>query len=74
MLIRLGGRDVLIAGDAAFTRRAIDHGTMPMYVDDENAFRASLSEIRGWAERHADALIVPGHDPAEWDRLEPSYE
>lgn len=74
VLIRLAGRDVLIAGDAAITRRVIDQGTMPMYLHDETAFRASLGEIRGWAKRHPDALVIPGHDAGEWERLEPMYE
>lgn len=74
VLIRLAGRDVLIAADAAITRRAIDQGTMPMYLHDEKAFWASLSEIRSWARRHSHALVIPGHDSAEWDRLEPVYE
>jgi glyoxylase-like metal-dependent hydrolase (beta-lactamase superfamily II) len=74
VLIRLPGRDVLIAGDAAFTRSAIERGMMPMYLHDEIACRASLAELRGWVAVHPDAVVVPGHDAAEWERLEVVYE
>ncbi len=74
ILIRLAGRDVLIAGDAAFTRRAIERGTVPMYLYDEKAFTASLAELRTWVAAHPGAVVVPGHDAAEWERLEEVYE
>lgn len=74
VLIRLAGRDVLIAGDAAFTRRALDRGTMPMYLHDEIAFRESLAALRGWVGDRPEALVIPGHDAAEWEQLEELYE
>lgn len=69
VLVRLARRDVLLAGDAAFTRRALDHGTMPMYLHDEDNFRRSLDAIRRWCAEHPDALVIPGHDRLELPRL-----
>lgn len=74
VLVRLRTREILIAGDAAFTRRALDEGTMPMYLTDEEGFRDSLSALRRWADSHPEALVIPGHDPTLWDTLEVVYE
>lgn len=74
VLVRLRSRDVLIAGDAAFTQRALDHGTIPMYLQDEARFRDSLAALRRWVASHPAALVIPGHDAARWRRLEPVYE
>lgn len=74
VLVRLRGRDVLIAGDAAFTRRAIDERSMPMYLDDEERFRESLDGIRRWVARNPDGLVIPGHDAAEWARVTRVYD
>jgi N-acyl homoserine lactone hydrolase len=73
VLVRLAERDVLITGDAALTRRAIDAGTMPMHAHDEHRLRCALGEIRGWAADHPRAIVIPGHDAAVWRMLAPVY-
>lgn len=73
VVLRLGGREALICGDAAYTRRTIDEGTRPLVLDDEHNFRRSVREIRSYMQITPSALVVPGHDPEVWRQLEPLY-
>ena len=41
---------------------------------DEHKWRRSVREIRLYRRENPDALIIPGHDPEEWAKLEPRYE
>lgn len=73
VVLRLSGREALICGDAAYTRRTIDEGVRPMVLDDEHNFRRSLSEIRGYMQITPSALVIPGHDPDAWEQLDELY-
>lgn len=74
VLLRLRKQEVLLAADAAYTKRTISEGSLPGLADDLGAFRSSLAQIRDYVERFPDALVIPGHDAEFWTTLEVSYE
>jgi N-acyl homoserine lactone hydrolase len=74
VVLRLRGREVLIAGDAIYTMRALRESALPFRSEDEHLFRRSLKEIQRYAEHTPSALIVPGHDMDAWRELNEVYE
>jgi glyoxylase-like metal-dependent hydrolase (beta-lactamase superfamily II) len=74
VVVRLRGREVLIAADAIYSRRTLEQGHRPARMEDEHLFDRSLREIQIYAEQTPDALIVPGHDMDAWRELQPVYE
>ena len=72
-ILRLGEREVLIAGDAIYTRRALEEGVPPFRMADEHHYRRSLREIRRYREQTPTALIIPGHDWDTFSALDPVY-
>ena len=74
LVLRLGGaRELLLCGDAAARRRAIDEGELPALVADEHRYRRSLAEIRRYVEQTPDAVVVCGHDPEGFAALREVY-
>ncbi len=73
VVLRLAGREALVAGDAIYTMRTMRDSHLPYRVVDEHLFRRSLREIQLYAEQTPDALIIPGHDMAAWRELQPVY-
>jgi glyoxylase-like metal-dependent hydrolase (beta-lactamase superfamily II) len=70
VLLQTGGHgQVLLVGDAAYTRRSIDEQILPLLTADEGAYRRSLAELKAFAERNPDALVIPTHDPDAWRAL-----
>ena len=74
VILRLRGREALIAGDAAYTVRTIRESHLPFKMDDEHRFRRSLREIQLYLKGTPDALVIPGHDMEAWRRLDTVYE
>ena len=74
VILRLKGPEVLIAGDAVYTRHALETGHKPYRMEDEHLYERSVREIQIYAKQTPDALIVPGHDMDAWRELSPSYE
>jgi N-acyl homoserine lactone hydrolase len=74
VVVRTKGREILLAGDAVYTERALREGALPYLMEDSHRFRRSLREIQLYAEQTPDALIVPGHDLDFFNRLEPVYD
>jgi glyoxylase-like metal-dependent hydrolase (beta-lactamase superfamily II) len=74
VVVRLSGREALIAGDAIYSRRTLETGHKPYRMEDEHLFERSLREIQLYAEQTPDALIVPGHDMETWRQLDAVYE
>lgn len=66
LLDDVGGRSVLLVGDAAYTRRSIDEQRLPMLTEDDEESRASLRELAAFAMASPEALLVPTHDPEAW--------
>jgi N-acyl homoserine lactone hydrolase len=73
VVLRLAGREALVAGDAIYTMRTMREAHLPHVLADEHLFRRSLREIELYAEQTPDAVIIPGHDLARWRELEASY-
>ncbi len=73
VVLRLAGREALIAGDAAYTMRTLRDSHVPYLMDDEHRFRRSLREIQLYVEQTPGAVVVPGHDIAHWRTLAPVY-
>jgi glyoxylase-like metal-dependent hydrolase (beta-lactamase superfamily II) len=74
VILRLKGREVLVAADAIYTRHALESGHKPYLMEDEHLYARSVREIQIYAEQTPDALIIPGHDMEAWRELEPVYE
>jgi glyoxylase-like metal-dependent hydrolase (beta-lactamase superfamily II) len=73
VVLRLDGRDALIAADAAYTTRTIEETALPSRATDEHRFRRSLREIQLYLAGNPDALVIPGHDMPAWRRLDAVY-
>jgi N-acyl homoserine lactone hydrolase len=74
VVLRLaGGREALVAGDAIYTRHALETSHLPFRIEEEHFFRRSLKEIQLYVQTRPDALVIPGHDMAEWRKLNPEY-
>jgi glyoxylase-like metal-dependent hydrolase (beta-lactamase superfamily II) len=73
VILRLDGREALIAGDAIYTMRTLRESALPYSTDDEHLFRRSLREIQQYAKETPDALIIPGHDMEHWRTLQAAY-
>ena len=73
-VLRLRGREVLVAADAIYTQRTLEEGVLPYRMADEHQFRRSLKEIRRYREQTPGALIIPGHDWESFTALDPAYE
>jgi N-acyl homoserine lactone hydrolase len=72
-VLRLADREALVAADAIYMMRTLTDSHLPYRMADEHEFRRSLREIQIYAEQTPDALIIPGHDMAAWEKLQPSY-
>lgn len=67
VLLRLvGGRQVLLVGDAAYTLRSIPEQILPLLTDDDESYRSSLREIKSYLDSEPHATLVPSHDPAAY--------
>jgi glyoxylase-like metal-dependent hydrolase (beta-lactamase superfamily II) len=73
IVVRLAGREALLTGDAAYTLGTLRGDERPWRSEDGAAFERSLAELRAWDREHPGALVVPGHDIAAWEELEPLY-
>jgi N-acyl homoserine lactone hydrolase len=73
VVLRLAGRECLVAGDAIYTLRTMRDSHLPHRVADEHLFHRSLREIQLYAEQTPGALIIPGHDMAAWRELDAAY-
>jgi N-acyl homoserine lactone hydrolase len=63
LLLRLeSGEQLLLAADAAYAERTFDDRLLPLFVDDDTAYYASLDRLT--ALRGEVDHVVCGHDPA----------
>jgi len=74
VICRLRDRDLVIAGDAVYTLAQLDDAPPPPRPADPHTWRRSLQELRLFARQYPQAVIIPGHDPDAWAKLEPRYE
>jgi N-acyl homoserine lactone hydrolase len=70
VLVRLPHeRQVLLVGDAAYTRRSIADELLPFFTFHDGLYGRSIREIKAWADSEAGASLVPSHDPTAWKDL-----
>lgn len=70
VLLRLSDdRQALIAGDAAYTVRAIREQILPLLTADERLYAETLQSLKAFADAEPDAIVVPSHDPDAWREL-----
>ncbi|MGZ5333364.1 MAG: N-acyl homoserine lactonase family protein [Solirubrobacterales bacterium] len=74
VILRLERRDFVIAGDAIYTWRQLEGGPEPSRMVDEHSWRRSLQELQLFHREYPYAVIVPGHDPDFYAKLEDRYE
>ena len=75
VLLRLrSGRELLLAADAAYSRRTIDEELLPTFCDDPHRYMRSLREIRRYLELTPSALVICGHDPDSWPQVRERYD
>ena len=63
VLLRTAAGPLLLAGDAAYTRRAIAEGHDQLAMADRAAYRDSLAALARWAQANRDAPLLCTHDP-----------
>jgi N-acyl homoserine lactone hydrolase len=73
VLLRLEGRELLLTGDAAYTRDTITRDLIPLFVQDHHSYLRSLGEIHHYLGMTPEALVIAGHDPDSWPGLEEVY-
>jgi glyoxylase-like metal-dependent hydrolase (beta-lactamase superfamily II) len=73
VLLQLRERELLLCGDAIYSLDSLGADLEPLFCEDRHLYVRSRGEIRRYAEQTPEAVIVPGHDPQTWPRLEPSY-
>jgi N-acyl homoserine lactone hydrolase len=74
VILRLPRRDFVVVGDAAYDWKEFEGKTVPTMMADEHNWRRSLRELQAYRRTYPYALMVPGHDPDFWEKLEPRYE
>jgi len=74
VICRLRDRDLVIAGDAIYTIGQLSGAPEPPRPYDRHNWQRSMRELRRFAEQYPEAVIIPGHDQAHWETLEPRYE
>jgi N-acyl homoserine lactone hydrolase len=74
VLCRLTDRDLVIAGDAAYTYGQLTSAPFPPRAEDPHTYRRSLQELRLFHRQFPQAAIIPGHDAEHWETLAERYE
>jgi N-acyl homoserine lactone hydrolase len=74
VICRLRERDFVIAGDAIYTDRQLEDGSLPPRPLDLHQSRRSLQELRLFRREFPHAVITPGHDPSFYAQLDARYE
>jgi N-acyl homoserine lactone hydrolase len=74
VILRLPRRDFVVVGDAAYDWKQFGGETQPLMMADEHNWQRSLRELQAYRKTYPYALMVPGHDPEFWPKLEPRYE
>jgi N-acyl homoserine lactone hydrolase len=73
LLLRLqGGGSLLLTADAAYAKQTLDGRWLPLFVDDETAYFASLDRLIALAPE-ADHVVC-GHDPDGLDRADGVFD
>jgi N-acyl homoserine lactone hydrolase len=73
ILLRVAGGELLLVGDAVYSRRSLDERLTPLFTWRDDVYLATLERLRGWRDEHPDATIVFGHDREEWPQVAAVY-
>ncbi|MGI8559824.1 MAG: N-acyl homoserine lactonase family protein [Solirubrobacteraceae bacterium] len=73
LLALAAGGELLVCGDAMYSRESLHSDLRPLFVHDPHLYRRSLREIRQYAQQTPGATIVPGHDPRAWQTIAARY-
>ncbi len=73
IIARLAVGEAFIAGDAIYTMATLREGKRPFRSEDSKAFERSLAAIQAYDREHPVAVMIPGHDMAQWQTLQSSY-
>src|SRR5438876_11458557 len=65
--VRIGNPDIVMAGDACYLRRTLEHLHLPAAVYDREQMLESLRRLR--VLRDKGAVIITGHDPEMWETV-----
>ena len=69
ILLQTANGPLLLTGDAAYARRAIDEHWEPIVIGgDKDDYHDSLRRIESWAKANPDAPVICGHDA--WSRAD----
>jgi glyoxylase-like metal-dependent hydrolase (beta-lactamase superfamily II) len=68
-----GSGELLLTGDAAYTRQSVERRWVPLFVEDVPQYLRSLEAIAAWTEEHPEAPVLCGHDPWAADDLTRSW-
>jgi N-acyl homoserine lactone hydrolase len=74
VILRLKGGEALLAGDAAYFLTTLDNERRGFFLDDEHNWRRSLREVQLYRRENPNAMIIPSHDGALFERLQERYE
>jgi N-acyl homoserine lactone hydrolase len=74
VFLRLPRRDFVVVADVAYTWRQLEGGPEPWRPADRHNWRRSLHEMQAYRKAYEYALLVPGHDPEFWEKLDSRYE
>lgn len=74
VICRLPRRDFVVCGDVAHTWRQLEGRAEPGRVHDLHNWHRSVKEMSAYRQAYPYALVVPGHDPEFWPKLEARYE
>ena len=74
VLLGLPRRDFVVLADVAYTWRQLEGGPEPWRPADRHNWRRSLHEAQAYRRAYPYALVVPGHDPEFWRKLDSRYE
>jgi glyoxylase-like metal-dependent hydrolase (beta-lactamase superfamily II) len=74
VILRLPRRDFVVVADAAYDWSQLQGESEPLMMADQHNWKRSLRELQAYRRTYPYALMVPGHDPEFWEKLEPRYE
>ncbi|MHA6688049.1 N-acyl homoserine lactonase family protein [Mesorhizobium sp. A556] len=67
LLVRVGGRKIVLAADAAYILENLDRGMVSRLSFDLNKAKASLQKLTAWRQEGWELMI--GHDSALWSQV-----
>lgn len=73
VVLRTAAGEVLVCGDAAYTKRTIETVALPLMTDDDHKFKRSVRELRAYIDMTPGTVAIPGHDPEVWPKLRELY-